>query len=288
MIARLIVRPIQRKLNIRAGGAVAPARAGVPISGTPDHTHDQTATATAPADTDLVLARSAAGIYLRYAWSTLKTAMGLLFAAKAHKTQHATGGADALAASDIGALTTDHATTHPAPTTRDARNEAAGVAASTMTAHTDAHPAPTNRDTRNQVAGSYEPGGAVSAHAGLATAAHPETAISSAITALVVAAGAATLTVPTGVSYLRASLDCDGGAVDFDVSGFTTTTVADVVITDGGSITYPVGWLWQTDDGAAPTPPTTGILHIHLEGKPDAAGTGVQVWAWNLGERDDA
>jgi hypothetical protein len=116
---------------------------------------------------------------------------------------------------------------------------------------------------------------------------HPETAISSAYTELAVAAGAATLTAPTGVSYLRASLDCDGGPVDFDVAGFTVSTVVDVVITDGGLISYPVGWLWQTDDGDAPTPPTAGIIHIHLEGKPDAAGTGVQIWAWSLGERDD-
>jgi hypothetical protein len=205
-------------------GNLALARSA-PISGE-THTHDQTPTATAPADTDLVLARSAAGTYLRYAWSTLKTALGLLFAAKAHKAQHAAGGADALTHADIGSRT--------------------------------------------------------------ATDSHPETAISSAYTEIVVAAGAATLTVPTGVSYLRASLDCDGGAVDFDVSGFTVATVADVVITDGGSITWPVAWLWQTDDGDAPTPPTTGIIHIHLEGKPDAAGTGVQIWAWNLGERDDA
>ncbi len=78
---------------------------------TGDHTHDQTAPATAPADTDLFLARTAAGAYLRYAWSTLKTALGLLFAAKAHKAQHATGGADALAASDIGAVALSLATT---------------------------------------------------------------------------------------------------------------------------------------------------------------------------------
>lgn len=45
-----------------------------------------------------------------------------------------------------------HIGTHPAPTTRDARNEAAGVAASTMTAHTDNHPAPTTRDVRNEAA----------------------------------------------------------------------------------------------------------------------------------------
>ena len=75
------------------------------------HTHDQTPTATAPADTDMVLARSAAGTYLRYAWSTLKTALGHLFAAKAHKAQHATGGTDALVASDIGAVALSLATT---------------------------------------------------------------------------------------------------------------------------------------------------------------------------------
>jgi hypothetical protein len=149
----------------------------------------------------------------------------------------------------------------------DAGEVADHTHAGTGSGGTVAHSATTNRDAADS---------------------HPETAISSAYTELVVAAGAATLTVPTGVSYLRASLDCDGGAVDFDVSGFTVSTVVDVVITDGGLISYPVGWLWQTDDGSAPTPPTIGIIHIHLQGKPDAAGTGVQIWAWNLGERDDA
>jgi hypothetical protein len=117
---------------------------------------------------------------------------------------------------------------------------------------------------------------------------HPETAIGSSLVAVAVSAGAAVLTALTNVSYIRGELDCGGNAVDFSVAGFTKTTIVDVTITDGGLITYPVGWLWQTDDGDAPTPPTTGIIHIHLEGKPDAAGTGVQVWAWNLVERDDS
>jgi hypothetical protein len=61
-------------------------------------------------------------------------------------------------------LAASHATTHPAPTTRDARNQVAGSYASGShdhddayvgLAHTTTHPAPTNRDTRNQIAGTY-------------------------------------------------------------------------------------------------------------------------------------
>ena len=44
----------------------------------------------------------------------------------------------------------EHTTAHPAPTSRDTRNEEAGVAASIMNAHTDAHPIPTERDERNE------------------------------------------------------------------------------------------------------------------------------------------
>lgn len=44
---------------------------------------------------------------------------------------------------------TAHTDNHPAPTTRDSRNEAAGVAASVMSNHTSNHPAPTTRDVRN-------------------------------------------------------------------------------------------------------------------------------------------
>jgi len=72
----------------------------------------------------------------------------------------------------------DHAATHPAPTTRDSRNEAAdatilkqadvddtpvnGVTTAPVSSnwaydHVATHPAPTTRDSRNQIAGSYEP-----------------------------------------------------------------------------------------------------------------------------------
>jgi hypothetical protein len=73
-----------------------------------DHTHGQAAT-TPVADTDLFLARTAAGTYLRWLPATVATKMATLlaatFAAITHKARHATGGADALSPSDIGAET---------------------------------------------------------------------------------------------------------------------------------------------------------------------------------------
>lgn len=73
-----------------------------------------------------------------------------------------TGNPHSLDATDVGAdatgtaagLMSTHTTTHPAPTTRDSRNEAAGTAAGLLSTHETTHPAPTTRDSRNEAAGT--------------------------------------------------------------------------------------------------------------------------------------
>jgi len=118
---------------------------------------------------------------------------------------------------------------------------------------------------------------------------HPETAISSAYTALVVAAGAATLTVVARVYSYRRKVDCAGGAVDLSIAGTLEEEMAgDFVLRDAGLITWPVSWKWQTDNGDAPTPAAVGRHKIYWEATEDAAGTGYEIWVWNKGEVDDA
>jgi hypothetical protein len=74
---------------------------------------------------------------LRYVlYSTIKTALNALYD---------------LAGTAAAAITA-HEDGHPAPDTRDSRNDATGTAAAAVTAHEDGHPAPDTRDSRNQVA----------------------------------------------------------------------------------------------------------------------------------------
>jgi len=123
-----------------------------------------------PVDGDrLTLWDSAASWARKYlSWSslkaTLKTYFDTLYAAASalsdhtgntsnpHEVTAALAGADATGTAS-GLLTT-HTTTHPAPTTRDSRNEAAGTASGLLTTHTTTHPAPTDRDARNDAAGA--------------------------------------------------------------------------------------------------------------------------------------
>jgi hypothetical protein len=77
-----------------------------------------------------------------------------------HNTTAANVGAE------VAGAVAAHELAHPAPTTRDDRNQVAGSyeVGGAVAAHELNHPAPTTRDDRNQVAGSYEVGGAVAAH----------------------------------------------------------------------------------------------------------------------------
>ena len=79
-------------------------------------------------------------------------AAGLIFT---HETTHpapTTRDSRNEAAGVAAGLVSTHETTHPSPTTRDSRNDAAGVASGLMSTHETTHPAPTTRDSRNEVA----------------------------------------------------------------------------------------------------------------------------------------
>jgi hypothetical protein len=114
---------------------------------------------------------------------------------------------------------------------------------------------------------------------------HPETAISSDIPELAVVAAAATLTVTAGIHTYRRLVNCAGAACELSIAGTLQAPMAgEFWIVNGALISYPAGWKWQTDSGSPPTPPVSGTLQIYWKLGRDAAGTGFDIWAYNMGE----